>query len=314
MFCGLDCFGVLKILDEYNLCGWRVSSDFELPELAPWQGRGQPVEVTIRRGLVALDKVHSDEPHGHVVLEHGSLFHVAGVARYWVSGGNEIVIDSSPTAEPSMVRLFLLGTVFGLLCHQRGLVPLHASSVVVAGRAVAFAGRSGVGKSTLAAALGRQGYSVVSDDVCVIEWRSPGLPHVLPFAPKLKLVRDSLSALGLSFECAEIIGSEPEKLNVLGTVGQQREPIPLAAIFHLNIESEETIGKGRQLEQGASALTLLNRNIYRVKPAHQMGRQRALFEATARIAAQVPNHSLTRSSDFSGLEDLIRCVLLHYAA
>ena len=298
---------------RYKLCGWCIHSDFELPELSPWLGKEQPVEVTIRLGTITLENIPALSSHAHSVQEQGDLFQVADVARYWITGGKDILIEPCMTADPSAIRLFLLGTAFGLLCHQRGLVPLHASCVMIDGGAVAFAGPSGIGKSTLAAALARHGYPVVSDDVCVIDSFSSGLPRVLPFAPRLKLIRDSLSAMGFSLDQAEAMGYESEKLDVISRVSVQSAPLPLSAVYHLGVDAQATGQCIKQLH-GAAALALLNRNIYRINAAHRMGKQRILFESTARIARQVPNYSLTRSFSFSGLEEFIRCLLSQRAA
>lgn len=87
------------------------------------------------------------------------LLKVDGVANYWVKEGREIVIEPGPAAEAGDVRVFLLGSAFGALLHQRGLPPFHAGAVAMEGKAVLLAGRSGVGKSTLAAELCRRGHS-----------------------------------------------------------------------------------------------------------------------------------------------------------
>ena len=66
---------------------------------------------------------------------------------------------------PADVRLFLLGSVWGALALQRGLLPLHASAVGRGRTVHAFTGPPGAGKSTLAAALAARGYPLFTDDM-----------------------------------------------------------------------------------------------------------------------------------------------------
>jgi hypothetical protein len=60
---------------------------------------------------------------------------------------------------------YLYGVLVGFAMRARGILALHASSVVLRDAAVAFVGPSGAGKSTLAAAFAQHGYSVLSEDV-----------------------------------------------------------------------------------------------------------------------------------------------------
>ncbi len=92
-----------------------------------------------------------------------------GIARYLVSDGREIVVSPEAGALPLDVRAYLLGTLFVVLCQQRGLLPLHASAVGSGKGVVAFLARSGQGKSSLAAHLAQRGFRVVADDVCLID-------------------------------------------------------------------------------------------------------------------------------------------------
>ena len=50
----------------------------------------------------------------------------------------------------------------------------HASTVVIGGRAVAFCGPQGAGKSTTAVALAQQGYAVPAEDVAALDDRGSG--------------------------------------------------------------------------------------------------------------------------------------------
>jgi hypothetical protein len=88
--------------------------------------------------------------------------------------------DTAP--RDARIRLVRAGAMIAL--RTRGLYQLHASAAVDPhGIAWLFAGPSGVGKSTLAYALSRQGWQVLGDDGVVLEptaqgatlhaWREP---------------------------------------------------------------------------------------------------------------------------------------------
>ena len=60
---------------------------------------------------------------------------------------------------------YVLGGVLAFVSRLRGMVPLHASAVVIGGRAVLFAGAAGAGKSSTAAAFAILGVPVLADDI-----------------------------------------------------------------------------------------------------------------------------------------------------
>ena len=74
-----------------------------------------------------------------------------------LTDGNQIVFAPESEASAADVPIFIMGTVFGILLHQRQQIVLHASAVEVNGKAIIFCGPSGEGKSTLAAALAQRG-------------------------------------------------------------------------------------------------------------------------------------------------------------
>jgi len=125
------------------------------------------------------------------------LLEVNGVARYLVRGGHEIVIERHAEANDDDVRLFLLGSGFGALMHQRGILAMHGSTVQVDDGCVVFLGKSGMGKSTLATGLARRGYGCLGDDVCAVSIGEDGVPYAAPAYPQAKLWIDSLQHLGI---------------------------------------------------------------------------------------------------------------------
>lgn len=98
--------------------------------------------------------------------------------------GTRLFRDANYATAPrdARIRLARAGAIIAL--RARGLYQLHASAAVDPnGAAWMFAGPSGVGKSTLAYALARQGWQILGDDGVVLEptprgailhaWREP---------------------------------------------------------------------------------------------------------------------------------------------
>ncbi len=100
-----------------------------------------------------------------VRLGNRFLFLIPETAIYCIEDGARITVAPLAGADADKVRVYLLGTCMGALLMLRRMLPLHGSAVVIDGRAYSFLGDSGVGKSTLAAALVHRGYPFLSDDV-----------------------------------------------------------------------------------------------------------------------------------------------------
>ena len=106
-------------------------------------------------------------------------FQVEAVGAYRIQHGAAIQVAVQPQAGMREVRLFLLGTAWGVLCYQRGILALHASVVEVAGESIAFCGVSGAGKSTMAAWLMDQGYPLIADECAASTFPARG-PASIP--------------------------------------------------------------------------------------------------------------------------------------
>src|SRR5262249_20309363 len=149
-----------------------IVSDFPLNGLPTRRDKAAAQhEVVIRRALP--EAMPSAANREEVLLD----FPDAG--RFLVRNGNEILIEPASSSD-SEIGVYLLGTAFGVLCHQRGIPPLHASAIDVADGCVAFVGETGAGKSTLVAALAARGHEVIADDVCFLRLGDKGEVQVWP--------------------------------------------------------------------------------------------------------------------------------------
>ncbi|AWK88356.1 hypothetical protein [Azospirillum thermophilum] len=257
--------GLLPSTDDRMLCGWRVASALRLPDLLPWTGDGRAPDLVIDLGPVPdrLDDPVIDHALLQVAADGACRFAIPDVAAFLIDpAGRHVTVDPALPPETPDIRVFLLGTVFGILCYRRGLLPLHASCVRVGDGAVALAGPSGIGKSTLAAALVRQGHAMLADDVTVLDVVGPGGPRVLPAFPRLKLWRDALARMGRNADGLERSRAELDKFHLPVTDAFCPEPLPLRAVFHLEA-ARHGDGDGLRRLRGPEAVARMGRDLYR---------------------------------------------------
>jgi hypothetical protein len=219
-----------------------------------------------------------------------------------VRDGNEVVIDTPHPPGTADVALFLLGSVLGFLCHQRGLLPLHASCIAFEGKVFAMAGHSGSGKSTLAALLLAQGARLLSDDVTVIDIRAEGGPLVLPTYPRQKMWRDTLDALGIAPGRYLRRTVHLEKFD--RQVADRFEParMRLDGVCQLYLQMRESSLRVEALD-GLRAVRMLYENVYRRTAAGLLGLADRVFEDCALLGGQLAHHALVVPN---GLEILAR--------
>jgi hypothetical protein len=95
------------------------------------------------------------------------------------------------THEDTLLHLWQ-NQVVPLVMSSQGQLVLHASAVSIGSVAVAFAGASMQGKSTLAAAFGLEGFPILTDDVLMLA-RGPCW-QAYPGADSVRLRRDAYEA------------------------------------------------------------------------------------------------------------------------
>ena len=162
------------------MTGWNgavpftVDTDLDLGHAAaPWI-RAHGADVTIRGGAVphTLSEIKAEGPTWQCAGNRVLIAFPWGV-RFLVEGGERIRYTAPDDTAPLDLRLFLLGTAWPALALQRGLLPIHASAVVCNDDVYAFTGPSGMGKSTLTAAISACGYDFFGDDVLLLAPPSP---------------------------------------------------------------------------------------------------------------------------------------------
>jgi hypothetical protein len=164
---------------------------------------------------------------------------IADVCRFSVNDATSVDIDPDPDCIQARLASWIRSFILIILVNHRDLVTLHGSAVAIprgkdsvddfAGGLI-FLGDRESGKSTTAAALGTRGFSVIADDVILVDGHAmiqPGLPHpnLLPDAYEF-LIGDTAKASHLFNGLDKYFAQLP-----LCTT-----PVGLKAVFIIEIE------------------------------------------------------------------------------
>lgn len=289
---------------HYRVFGLAVRSELELPELSACKPVGIPdVVVSDARAGGPADGAAGLYPDGDALV-----LIVADVGRFRIAQGQSIVVEPLPGVPARNVRLFLLGSAFGILLHQRGLLPLHANAIDIGGKAIAFMGESGSGKSTLAAWFHDQGYPVLADDVCVVRLTGAGQPSVCAGLPRLRLRDDVIELTGREAARFErsYVGAF-DKFDVPISVSNDVGCLPLAAIYALDRGGELAITP----LTGVAAAQSIIENTYRGAFVAAAGSQQSHWQSSVEIVRTCPVFHVRRPWALAELEQTSRRLLAH---
>jgi hypothetical protein len=291
--------------------GLSISSAFALPELivAPADGAA---DVEIELGKPPSDS--DEQRNGFFATASGGLLDVRGVARYRIDGGRRITVEPYPSGSERHIRLYLLGSAFGALLHQRCLLPLHANAMNVSDRAVAFMGKSGAGKSTMAAWFHDRGSSVLADDVCVVTLDKCGEPMAHPGIPRLRLWRDALEASGRSPDAHEHAFDDADKYNVPTRPSRTSGAMPLGAVYLLDEPDGAQPAQAITTLRGVAAMDALVSNTYRGAYAATVGALPQLIASCQAVASKVPVFSVRRIWGRDRLDEQMKALEEHARA
>jgi hypothetical protein len=225
--------------------------------------------------------------------------------QIWATWPDDLTLEDTAT--------YLLGPILGFVLRLRGTVCLHASAIAVNGQAIAFMGAAGAGKSTTAAALAQRDYPVLAEDVVALVDQGDTF-LVQPAYPRIRLWDTSVSALyGAADALPRIVPTHPtwdKRYLDLTQPGYQfqQEPLPLAAVYYLNVRSDSPICPCIEAMPAQDQLITLVTNTYtnylldKQQRAHE-------FEVLSRLVKHVPIRQITPHTDVACLPQLLDVVL-----
>lgn len=119
---------------------------------------------------------------------------VEGVGSFYACNGSEVEYAPADGTGRNEIELYLNGSVYGAILHQRMILPFHGSSFRLNGRTVLVCGDTGAGKSSVTAAFCLDGAEFLTDDVTPVVIKE-GIPYIMALSDRMKLWADTLEQL-----------------------------------------------------------------------------------------------------------------------
>ena len=254
-----------------RLIGYGLTIESELPvpgAVAPGPDDLRAPDLCIR--CERLGGAGASRPPGFARAEDGLVCFVPGVALYRCRR-DHIGVAPLAGSDPADVSALLVASALPAALWMRGAFVLHAAAACWPGGAgaLAIAGRSGAGKSTIVEQLVELGALLVGDDSLAIEaGAEPPLARGLAGA-----IRRAHAAGGASF-CAV-------------APGRSCLAAPLSAVLVL-VDTESAWSIDRVV--GVASVEQLLAHRHRPRAALLAGRAGEALRDSVRLGAQVPVH------------------------
>ena len=300
-------------MNMYRIFGLNIASALPLPSLAVPNPQPRVADVVIDYGITPenladprIKGVRFQAAPGEFILR------VDNVARFYVQDGSRITIMPEEDAAEDDILIFLMGSAFGALLHQRNILVLHGSAIAVNGQSVAFCGPSGIGKSTIAAGFHQLGYPFLADDLCAIAICDER-PAVIPGFPRLKLWADTLKKLDTCSDQLKSVrwGTNLEKYFLPVDSGLQT-PVPLQAVFILESSNKDALTFTPL--SGNEKIDPLIENTYRMRFLHGLGGKMDHFKQCAAVAAKTDVCRVVRPDKGFLLDELMNLVTTRFVS
>jgi hypothetical protein len=302
----------------YSIAGLILAGHWPLPELpeadvssADWVVEVAPDHPGGRFGTLVYRDGDPDGRAWCIIRRDGEdryLIRFPQLADFVVLlSERRLVCHPDRGTDEQLARHLLLDQVIPRVLAMDGGMVLHASAITIGGRAVAFVGPTGAGKSTVAASFATNGAQLLADDFVHLREDARGF-LAIPSYPGLRLWPDSARVFARPEHSVMTVapGSEKRRL-VFQTRERASKPDPLAAIVILDDTGSEAKIDICQLP-GRSGFMSVYPQSFRMERSGR-DRQRREFDRFAWLAESTAIFRLEYPRGYGHLPEVRRRIL-----
>lgn len=305
---------------DYLLYGIRLRSRIKLTleevsgheiadiELAPAETGWMETKIS------AVELKSSEWVNVHQLSGGWSYVYYDGMFDFLISPlGDRILFRLLADVPLECFQAYALGRIFSFALVKSGYEPLHAATVVIGQRAVAFLGASSFGKSSLAACFIASGCSLLTDDVLRLQEQPDGSYIAYPGPPHLKLsprlARFYIGDMTVR-PPINLKHPNPKRVYPLTPAQSYSIPVPLAAIYA--VTSPRTVYRKQRIAiHPLPAVDALVKVLSFTHNHELTGRERLArqFEAARRLIDKIPVRSLSYPRILQNLPEVKAAIL-----
>lgn len=220
----------------YKVYGLLIASDLFFPQLV--------VSEDTTRYDAVIEKAELSEEIQDVLPKKKYEF---GREYSWLSNstcqirvynGTRLTYALTGNGNPEWLQTYILGYGLSMLALQRNMLPIHCSVVADERGAVLIAGESGAGKSTATTAFLKEGYTLMADDMALVDGTM-----VYPAFPYQKLCRDVVEREGYHLDELIYIDEQKDKFlaRYRGEFSTEGRRMKGFILLHLTSEERVTV-------------------------------------------------------------------------
>lgn len=292
-----------NVYDVFDL-KWR-SCNLDLDELK--KADYSEIDVVIKnRDSIEWPKIPIGKYDNEFVniSENDLRLSIDGIGKFRIYNGNKIFWHKENLSiNDRDIANFLLGSSFGAILIQRGILVLHANALVKNNKCVICAGPSGSGKSTLAYFLISKGWKLITDDLVAI---NDDL-NVLPGIQRIKLWEDAMKYFDLNVKEFTKVREGINKYVLLkNSFNSFEEKIKIDSIYFIENRFSNLNNYGiTKLESEQKKFKKLIKNIYRPRFVRGLKAESRNFIKLAKISRKAEIYSLNLPNSLEKLDLLV---------
>ena len=304
----------------YKIYGFIIASELEIPDaesVALGQTARTP-DVTISLAPVSQDFFHDEE---YVQITDAWGYYVKNPRHFYmrccgydfeITNGNSIIVDThdQDAGNPDL-SAFILGSAFGVIGMQRGLIPIHGAAVVTGDASVIITGGVGTGKSAVLSSLIMDGYQYLADDICMV-FTDEGRPFVIPSYPQRKIDTKTAEETRVSVSGTTLLDeSGKDKFAVRRAAEWLDEALPLSCIVEIDpVTRKDGAAFSPEVTKitGHASLRLVMRNQYRPRFVASIGTPPGSMKRLLEITSSIKTYRLLRPVEGFPINETARII------